>query len=165
MTTGIEVLVITSSFSLLFIILLSWTAVCDHRCQDGRCLYKDYICDGYFDCIDGSDEIGCGTGRQSTYMCLEMHHTFEMNFFHTPGVCDCSMYFFYFLQWIGFEIVCQCVWPSSLYWGISAELAEQVDDLVLTYLQQNRQTNSLHVFIPSVVLIPGVKKCELPMPV
>ncbi|XP_051895600.1 basement membrane-specific heparan sulfate proteoglycan core protein isoform X2 [Pristis pectinata] len=30
-------------------------------CQNGQCIPRDYLCDGERDCIDGSDELDCGT--------------------------------------------------------------------------------------------------------
>ena len=31
----------------------------DHRCGDGRCIRLRHVCNGYENCDDGSDEIGC----------------------------------------------------------------------------------------------------------
>lgn len=40
-----------------------WTSVCDlsreHRCSDGRCVSKEWLCDGDHDCLDKSDELNC----------------------------------------------------------------------------------------------------------
>uniref|UniRef100_A0A3B4F7E5 Uncharacterized protein n=1 Tax=Pundamilia nyererei TaxID=303518 RepID=A0A3B4F7E5_9CICH len=37
--------------------------VCDvareHRCGDGRCVSRDWLCDGDHDCLDKSDELNC----------------------------------------------------------------------------------------------------------
>ncbi|XP_064423963.1 basement membrane-specific heparan sulfate proteoglycan core protein isoform X2 [Latimeria chalumnae] len=30
-------------------------------CQSGQCIQRDYLCDGERDCLDGSDELNCGT--------------------------------------------------------------------------------------------------------
>ena len=31
------------------------------RCADGQCLNINKRCDGISDCINGQDEVGCGT--------------------------------------------------------------------------------------------------------
>lgn len=32
-------------------------------CMNGDCIARSKICDGVFDCTDGSDENGCRSGR------------------------------------------------------------------------------------------------------
>ena len=34
----------------------------EHTCGDGLCIYATRLCDGFADCHDKSDEIGCETG-------------------------------------------------------------------------------------------------------
>ena len=31
------------------------------QCDDGACISTRYHCDGIIDCVDSSDEVGCGT--------------------------------------------------------------------------------------------------------
>ena len=45
------------------IILTTCIASCRNgafRCSNGQCILSSHQCDGNQDCIDGSDETGCG---------------------------------------------------------------------------------------------------------
>lgn len=51
----------------MHIFYLYYTCVCvsvcdlarEHRCADGRCVSRDWLCDGDHDCLDKSDELNC----------------------------------------------------------------------------------------------------------
>ncbi len=47
----------------IFICLETSVASCrpeEFRCNNNRCLFKRWVCDGENDCGDNSDEINCG---------------------------------------------------------------------------------------------------------
>lgn len=48
---------------ILYVCVCVYVSVCDlareHRCADGRCVSRDWLCDGDHDCLDKSDELNC----------------------------------------------------------------------------------------------------------
>ncbi|XP_072166384.1 low-density lipoprotein receptor-related protein 12-like [Diadema setosum] len=44
----------------------------DFRCQSGQCIPSYYVCDYYYDCLDGiEDEVDCGSPENTHYYTLE----------------------------------------------------------------------------------------------
>lgn len=58
-------------------ILLVCVPVCDlaheHRCADGRCVSRDWLCDGDHDCLDKSDELNCCEFLVSFWLAAPLH--------------------------------------------------------------------------------------------
>ena len=42
---------------------LATCTVNQFKCNDGRCIISSYKCDNENDCMDGSDEANCTTGK------------------------------------------------------------------------------------------------------
>ena len=49
-------------------VLLDYCQDDEFLCSNGACTLLDWICDGYDDCDDGSDEDGSLCGTTTTYM-------------------------------------------------------------------------------------------------
>ncbi|XP_042746630.1 basement membrane-specific heparan sulfate proteoglycan core protein isoform X4 [Lagopus leucura] len=60
-------------------------------CADGRCVPRDYLCDGERDCTDGSDEEGCGTPspcEPNEFKCRNGHCALKL--WRCDGDNDCG---------------------------------------------------------------------------
>ena len=49
----------------------------DFECENGECIPRDRMCDGYYDCADGSDEQYSGPGA----VCREYYRVIISNLF------------------------------------------------------------------------------------
>lgn len=49
------------------------TGYCDHHCDNkSRCLPAKFLCDGEWDCLDGTDEANCGRIRTTVVSLLHL---------------------------------------------------------------------------------------------
>ena len=50
----------------------------EYQCAYGGCVPRSVVCNGFSECIDGSDEIGCGKQR-NMYFIASLANTLECN--------------------------------------------------------------------------------------
>ncbi|XP_038053417.1 uncharacterized protein LOC119725894 isoform X2 [Patiria miniata] len=55
----------------------------DHACAPGECISQQHVCNGYVDCLDYSDEIGCGNCTSNEFLCLSGDRCI-----HETSLCD-----------------------------------------------------------------------------
>ena len=58
----------------------------EHLCNNGRCIAKQWICNGRNECLDGSDENECESNFNSLYKCDDNHG--DVQFYDSSKKCD-----------------------------------------------------------------------------
>ena len=58
------------------------------ECWDGTCIYDYWVCDGWYDCASGEDEVDCGTCYSDEYECF-YDGTCIPDYWECDGYPDC----------------------------------------------------------------------------
>ena len=49
------------------------------NCGDGYCIDVSEVCDGYYDCLNGTDEIACGKLNKTVWIfCTTIHNPLRL---------------------------------------------------------------------------------------